>query len=99
MTLRESVEAALTAAGRDPQDQATGDLALTYAGEIDAGGDLTKLGPALLTALEALHMSPRARAAAKKAVTNDKPVANPLDQLAAARTRKSRAADLDATAP
>ncbi|HEV8568704.1 MAG TPA: hypothetical protein VGQ92_16770 [Actinoplanes sp.] len=99
MSLRESVDAALGAGPIGPVDRAAADLALTYAGEIDAGGDLTKLGPALLTALEALHMSPRARAAAKKAVTDDKPVANPLDQLAAARTRKSRAADLDATAP
>jgi hypothetical protein len=57
------------------------------------------LGPKLLAALDALQLTPRARAAAKKAVTpNDKP-ANSLDQLAAARARKSRAEAVDAPAP
>lgn len=75
------------------RDRAVRDLALQYARAIDGGGDLTKLGPALLAALEALQLSPRAR----KAVT---PVAgqlrsNPLDQLAAARARKSAAPAVD----
>jgi hypothetical protein len=99
MKLRESVERALAAAPLERHDQSAADLALTYAGDIDAGGDLTKLGPALLTALEALHMSPRARAAAKKAVDNGDKPASRLDQLAARRSRKSRTADLDAAAP
>lgn len=95
-TLVESIRDAADALTVDPRDGATLDLALKYAGYIDAGGDLTKLGPALLAALEALHMSPRARAAAKKAVTGEQPTVNPLDQLAAARARKSAAEDLDA---
>jgi hypothetical protein len=57
------------------------------------------LGPKLLAALDALLLTPRARAAAKKAVTGDQPTANPLDQLAAARARKGRAEDLDTAAP
>lgn len=85
-------------------------LALTYAAQIDDtggeceecgrhGGDLTKLGPALLAALDALLLTPRARAAAKKAVSSDQPAANQLDVLATRRARKGRAEDLDAAAP
>jgi hypothetical protein len=83
-------------AGTDPRDRATADLALVYAREIDDGGDLAKLGPALLSALEALQLSPRARKAVK---TDDRPAGNPLDQLAAARARKSGTSNLDAAIP
>lgn len=100
MSVSDSVRAALAAATVDPRDQAAADLALAYAADIDdREGDIAKLGPALLATLEALLMSPRARAAAKKAVTDAKPAANPLDQLAAARARRGRAADLDAGTP
>lgn len=110
MSVSESVRAALDATEVDPRDQAAADLALTYAERIDGkvrcqdcdgpvGADLTKLGPALLAALESLLMSPRARAAAKKAVTTSEPAANPLDDLAGRRARKGRTADLDAAAP
>lgn len=92
--IREVIDAEPPAA----QDAAVVELALTYACGIDAGGDLSKLGPALLACLEALHMSPRARNAARKAVTDDKPVANPLDQLAGRRARRGRAEGVDATA-
>jgi hypothetical protein len=57
------------------------------------------LGPKLLAALDALLLTPRARTAAKKAVTDAKPATNPLDQLAAARARKAGAESLDSTAP
>lgn len=79
------------------RDQAVRDLALTYARALDNGGDLTKIGPALLAALEALQLSPRAR----KAVTPiaGQPKSNPLDELAAVRARKGRAAAVDAPAP
>lgn len=97
--LQESVRSAVEAVQLDPRDRATVDLALTYATDIDAGGDLTKLGPALLAALEALQMSPRARAAARKAATPDAKPASRLDELRDRRARKSRAPDLDATAP
>lgn len=79
------------------RDQAVRDLALTYARALDNGGDLTKIGPALLAALEALQLSPRAR----KAVTPiaGQPKSNPIDQLAERRAGKSRAAAVDAPAP
>jgi hypothetical protein len=80
-------------------DAAAAELALTYAQQIDEGADLSKLGPALLACLDALLMSPRARAAAKKAVTTSEPAANPLDQLAAARSRRGRTPAVDAAAP
>lgn len=78
-------------------DKAAAELALTYAREIDLGGDLAKLGPALLACLAALLLTPAARAAAKKGAGGDsnKP-ANRLDELRAKRARKARAADLDA---
>lgn len=81
---------ATAVAGAAQQDQAVVELALTYARDIDGGGDLTKLGPALLAALEALQLSPRARKAVK---IDDKPAVNPLDQLAERRAGKSRGAD------
>jgi hypothetical protein len=106
MSVREEVEAALDHEPVSARDRATATLALTYAAAIDGHepceecgchgcGDLAKLGPALLACLEALLMSPRARAAAKKAVTTSEPAANPLDQLAGRRARKSRAATVD----
>lgn len=105
-TLVSSVQEAAKAGGIGPRDRAALDLALSYAASIDDtdreceqcgrhGGDLAKLGPALLAALEALRMTPRARAAATKAVTSDKPAANPLDQLAGRRARRGRPEDLD----
>lgn len=98
VSLHEEVEAAINAGPVSNRDRATAALALTYATEIDAGADLAKLGPALLSALEALQMSPRARASVKKVVTDDKP-ASRLDELRDRRARKGRAPDLDATAP
>lgn len=79
------------------RDYAVRDLALTYARSLDNGGDLTKIGPALLAALEALQLSPRAR----KAVTPvaGRVVTNPLDQLAERRAGKTRAAAVDSGAP
>lgn len=98
---------ALAAQPAEDRDTATVELALTYARRLDGevrcedcggqtGADLTKLGPALLAALEALHMSPRARNAAKKAVTNDQPATNPLDQLAQRRAGRGRPQAVDA---
>jgi hypothetical protein len=96
MGLRESVQASVSAIA-DPQDQAAVDLALTYATDIDSGeGDLTKLGPALLVALEALGLTPRARKAVR---TSDQPATNPLDQLAERRAGRGRPQAVDAAAP
>lgn len=101
----------LAATSPNASDAATAELAMTYARRIDgtarceecggpaAGADLTKLGPALLAALESLLLSPRARAAAKKAVTTSEPAANPLDQLAARRAGRGRPQAVDAAAP
>lgn len=71
---------------------------MVYARQIEDGGDLAKLGPPLLAAMEALHLTPRARAAAKKAVTIREPAASPLDELAGRRAGKGRAAPVDAAA-
>jgi hypothetical protein len=93
--LEESVKrATATITGRD---LAVRDLALTYAAAIDRGGDLTKMGPALLAALEALQLSPRAR----KAVTPiaGQPKTNRLDEIAERRRRKRDAQVVDAPAP
>lgn len=59
------------------------------------------LGPKLLAALDALLMTPRARAAARKAVTtpDDKPRSNPIDRIAQQRARRGRAETVDAATP
>jgi hypothetical protein len=53
-------------------------------------------GPKLLAALEALILSPRARAAAKKAVNDAKPAGSQIDQIAERRARRRTAAGVDA---
>lgn len=98
MSLREEVEAALAAQPVEARDAAAAELALRYAADIDMGMDLGKLGPLLLACLESLLMSPRARAAAKKAVTSEQPAANPLDQLAQRRAGRGRPQAVDAAA-
>jgi hypothetical protein len=78
------------------RDEAAGELALTYAAEIDAGGDLEKLGPQLLAVLEALHLTPRARG---KGVDSEPAEPSPLDALRARRAdRANRAATMDPAA-
>lgn len=83
-----------------PADQAAVRLALVYARAIDEGdAAVEKAGPPLLAALEALGMTPRARAN-MKGVTSDGPVANPLDELRARRAaRADRTPAVDAAAP
>jgi hypothetical protein len=57
-------------------------------------------GPKLLTALDALALTPRARAAITKGVNGDKPAADPIDELRARRAaRQHHAETVDATAP
>lgn len=96
------------AAGQvSPEDVAVLQLALVYAAHIDreprcseCGGaawqDLTRLGPALLSALEALQLSPRAR---KQVKISDQPTTNPLDQLSARRAGKGRTSAVHPPAP
>jgi hypothetical protein len=80
MTLRDAGEllapavndtvAALTLA---PEDAAAVKLAQRYAAAIDDGGDLEKLGPKLLAALESLGATPAARARLKEGSAGGKP--------------------------
>lgn len=91
------MRAALDERTSDPKDRAAEELAVTYARDIDYGGDVAKVGPALLACLSALLLTPAARASAMKGVSSDKP-ANRLDELRERRARKGRAADLDTAA-
>lgn len=110
-TLAAAVRAALEAQPPEPRDAAAAALAQKYADHLDqehrpcegceCTGDHTKTGPALLAALEALQMTPRARALAAKGRKTDAPAAGPsrLDQLRERRDRKQQAAAGDAAAP
>lgn len=99
-SLEAAVRASLTAKPPAAGDRAVAELALRIAQAIDSDGADARLAAQLLAALEALQMSPRARAQAHRGEVKDvPPTANPLDQLAAARRRKSRAAPVDAGAP
>lgn len=76
-----------------PGDAAAAELAVHYAAALDAGADdLAKLGPALLAALEALGMTPRARKSLVKGGDGDGPT-SPLDELR--RKRAARTAGQD----
>lgn len=83
-------------AGVQSEDEKAAEYADLIATALSEHSVASDLGPKFLAALEALEMSPRARAAGRKAVTDDKP--NPLDQLAARRAGKGRAEAVDATA-
>ena len=96
--LESSVRAALDERTSDPKDRAAEELAVTYAREIDLGGDVAKVGPALLACLTALLLTPAARASAMKGGTSDNKPTRRLDELHQRRARKGRAADLDSAA-
>lgn len=73
-----------------PADQGAVQLALAYAVSVDSGeAPIEKVGPPLLAVLEALGMTPRARAN-MKGVTSGGPVADPLDELRARRAARER---------
>ena len=96
------VARALAAHPPGPRDQGAVALALTYAKELDMGGDLAKLGPALLACLDALQMTPRARAVAQRGGTgkpDEHPATTRMDELRARRAGKNGAAAMDAPAP
>lgn len=102
MRLVDALKMAMVAAPPDARDQAAAALAVTYATEIDNGGELAKLGPGLLAALDALQMTARARAVAQKAGGRGEPDVvkrGPLDELRERRARKGDAADIDPAAP
>jgi hypothetical protein len=89
--MEEAVESSLATLDGQDRDQAAAELALQYAREIDLGGDLAKLGPALLSCLTALGLTPAARAAALKGAGGDSTPAepaNPLDELRARRAAR-----------
>lgn len=74
-----------------PADAAVIRAAQEYAAELDAGGDVTKLGPLYIACLTALGLTPAARAAlAGRGVADEQQRGNPLDEL-----RKRRAARAD----
>ena len=81
-----ALASALSSATLTAADGAARTLAETYARNIDAGGDLSKLGPGFLATLAALGMTPAARAAlAKKAAPHD----HGHDQLGKLRARNA----------
>lgn len=70
----------------DALDAAAAELAKRYAAEIEGGGDLSKLGPPLLAALESLGMTPRSRRAL---VNGARPQQSPADELREKRARRA----------
>lgn len=98
VSMHEAVKKALAFEPPAEQDLAVAALALQYASEIDSGeADLAKIGPPLLAALEALQMSPRARAIARKGGAQPNGAGTgKLDELRARRARKDGTASVDA---
>ena len=94
MKLVSAVRRALRGLDLDGADKGAAELALTYAYNIDHGADPKTLGPLLLSVLESLLMTPRARAAVLRGVASDGDTPNPLAAL-----RSVRAARVDDTAP
>lgn len=94
-----------------PTDVAAAELAITYAKAIDDsgpaceecgrhGGDVVKAGPLLLAALDALQLTPKARAAVQKGVKDAANRSNPLDELRARRgARGNNPPVVDSSAP
>lgn len=102
-TFAQGVEASLEASGTavTPRDAAAVHLARQYAGLLDQGADITKLGPSLLACLTQLGLTPRGRAAAvaatgakggQSANTDDGGVRSPLDELKARRRARTATA-------
>ena len=90
-----SIARALAASLRDaqlgPRDSAAVVLARRLAAELDAGGDLVKLGPQFLAVLTSLRLTPAARAAGSKGGTTDGGKSGPVDALARLRAERARA--------
>lgn len=91
-SLADAVDRAITALTLTPADAGAVQLARQYAATIDAADNradaLEKLGPKLLTTLEALGATPAARARVTKAATGKAPVSQ-LGKLRDARHRKA----------
>lgn len=99
-TLAETLQKSLEGLDLLPRDDAAVRLAKHYATLLDGGADAVKMGPAYLACLEALGMTPRARAAiAGKGVAPGGTGDNPLDRLRARRVRPDGAKAMDPAAP
>lgn len=89
VALTEALQQALDEAGHTAVDAATICLARVYAEAIDDEvGDLDKLGARLLDCLEALHLTPRARAKVTKGGDDGGQPTNPVDELRQRRARR-----------
>jgi hypothetical protein len=91
-TVTQALRASLAAAGRRAEDSAAERLALRYAELLDTDPEaLPKVGPALLSVLDALLLTPRARARGRGQVSDGRqPPASPLDELRARRERRGQ---------
>lgn len=89
MTLADAVAGSLAGLALQSCDHAAAELAMVYALRIDDGEPVEKLGPPLLAALEALGMTPRARAALVRKGESDVPQRSPLDELRARREQRA----------
>lgn len=92
-TLAGALTRALKSVSLTENDRAAVRLAYKYAREIDAGEPLSRLGPAYLSVLESLGLTPRARAALTgRGDDKNGKGHNPLDELRQKRDeRASRA--------
>ena len=91
MSLARCVTESLEALTPDARDGAARELAGVYARQLDEDPELlADLGPKLLAALEALGLTPRARAAALKG--GQSAARNPLDELRVRRAERAAGA-------
>lgn len=100
--MQAELEQALATLDLGAGDAAAVALARLLADEIDSPeADVEKLSPRLLAVLDALGLTPKARAAlTKKGGSDDKPASDPLDELRQRRAaRVDGTATVDATAP
>ena len=87
MTMTSSVNAALQDITITTKDRAVVELARRYARHIDRSpDDLAKIGPALLSCLEALGLTPRAR---RNVTGANDAHRSPLDELRQRRERRA----------
>lgn len=93
--LADALDQALTEADHHNIDAATVQLARSYAEAIDdSTEELSKLGPRLLACLEALLLTPQARAKILSGQDDDdEEPTNPIDELRDRRKRRTEAVD------
>lgn len=84
-----AINVAIDSADVQDRDCAAVQLALAYAKAIDDGAAIEKVGPMLLSALDALLLTPRARKVVEKGMNSGAAPASPLDELRARRAKRS----------